>query len=179
MKLNFSIFAILAMIFISIFSILQLNNDVNAEDIIRLNYDALVLENGQSARLFVQNDVDTILYSTNRPDLLQVDDSGFVVGLNPGKALITVTTEDGSCKCPVTIKKPTIRLGKSSLKLKVGKSKILSVYVSSGYHPIWKSSNKKVATVNFCGRIYARKKGVATVSASLDGVTKRCRVTVK
>ena len=43
----------------------------------------------------------------------------------------------------------------------------------------WSSSNKKVATVNSKGKVVAKKKGTAKISAKVGGKTYRCKVTVK
>lgn len=43
---------------------------------------------------------------------------------------------------------------------------------------IWKSSNPKVASVTSKGKVTAKKKGTATISAKVNGKTYKCKVTV-
>lgn len=43
----------------------------------------------------------------------------------------------------------------------------------------WKSSNKKVATINRYGKLTAKKKGTATITCTMGGVEKSFKVTVK
>ncbi len=43
----------------------------------------------------------------------------------------------------------------------------------------WKSSNKKVATINKYGKLIAKKKGTATITCTMGGVTKSFKVQVK
>lgn len=43
----------------------------------------------------------------------------------------------------------------------------------------WSSSNKKVATVNSKGKVTAKKKGTAKISAKVGGKTYKCKITVK
>ena len=43
----------------------------------------------------------------------------------------------------------------------------------------WSSSNKKVATVNSKGKVTAKKKGTAVITAKVDSDTYECKVTVK
>lgn len=44
---------------------------------------------------------------------------------------------------------------------------------------IWKSSKKSVAMVDKTGAVLGRKPGKAVITATLDGITVSCRVTVK
>ena len=43
----------------------------------------------------------------------------------------------------------------------------------------FKSSNKKVASVNVAGKITAKKKGTCTITVKTNGITLKCKVTVK
>jgi len=44
---------------------------------------------------------------------------------------------------------------------------------------IWKSSKKSVAMVDKTGSVLGKKPGKAVITATLDGITASCRVTVK
>ena len=44
---------------------------------------------------------------------------------------------------------------------------------------VWKSSNKKVATVSSTGKVTGKKKGTATITAKVGGKSYKCKVTVK
>lgn len=44
---------------------------------------------------------------------------------------------------------------------------------------VWTSSNKSVATVDTKGKVTAKKAGTVTISAKANGVTAKCKVTVK
>ena len=41
------------------------------------------------------------------------------------------------------------------------------------------TSNKKVATVSTTGKITAKKKGTATITVKTNGITLKCKITVK
>lgn len=43
----------------------------------------------------------------------------------------------------------------------------------------WKSSNKKIATVDSYGKVTAKKAGKVTITAKANGVTEKCTITVK
>lgn len=170
-------------VIILVFSII-INNTLftlktNAQEALILNRTSVSLEHGQSIRLQIQNDVSSIRYTTDRPDILSLSRSGFLVAKKPGKAFVTVTADGLHTECQVHVVRPTITLSRKKLTIKAGKNKLLKTFVSSGYHPVFRSSNKQVATVNDLGRIYAKKKGTAKISVSFDGVKKICNVTVK
>lgn len=150
-----------------------------AAESLTLSHTSVSLEHGQSIRLQIKDDVSDVYYQSNKPDIIDISRSGFLVAKKPGKATITVTADNRKALCRIQVLKPTIKLARKRLTIKVGKNKLLKTFVSSGYHPVFSSSNKKVATVNDLGRIYARKKGLAKIRVSFDGVTKICNVTVK
>ncbi len=97
--------------------------------------------------------------------------------------------ENQSISVKVTIKEKTIvpvteiKLNKSSLNLTVGKSETLTATVApdnaTNKGVTWNSSDDKVATVSSSGKVTAKKAGKATITATADGKTAECAVTVK
>ena len=81
---------------------------------------------------------------------------------------ITSTVQAAS-SIKINKKKKTLRVGdKYTLKI-TGTSKKVK----------WTSSNKKVATVNSKGKVKAKKKGTATITAKVGGKKYKCKITVK
>lgn len=74
-----------------------------------------------------------------------------------------------------------IKLSKSKVTLKVGKTYRLKVSVDEGSVDkiTYKSSNKKIATVSSKGTIKAKKAGKVTITVKSGDKTKKCKVTVK
>ena len=69
-----------------------------------------------------------------------------------------------------TTQAASIKLSKKSLSLNVGKSKTLKIKnLKKGQKVKWSSSKKKVATVSSKGKVTARKKGTATITATVKG----------
>lgn len=82
-----------------------------------------------------------------------------------------------SMTIPMPADAATVKLNKSKITLEVGKTTTLKV-TGTKKKPKWKSSNKKVATVNG-GKVTAKKKGTATIAATVGNKKYTCKVTVK
>lgn len=83
---------------------------------------------------------------------------------------------------PGGVKVKSLKLNKKKLSLKRGTKKTLrcSVRPAAAKGSIkWKSSNKKVATVNGKGCVTAKKVGTAKITAYAPGIKKTCKVTVR
>lgn len=72
----------------------------------------------------------------------------------------------------------TVKLNKKTATLIEGKTLVLKV-TGTKKKVTWKSSNKKVATVTSTGKVTAKKKGTATITAKVGNKTLKCKVTVK
>ena len=82
---------------------------------------------------------------------------------------VTVTT-------PV---KPSVKLDRTSLTLTKGKTYTLKTTVTGTNKAVsWSSSNSRVASVDKNGKVTAKTKGTATITAKVDGVSASCKVTV-
>ena len=121
----------------------------------------------------------------------KVDQNGKVIGVKEGKALITVTTLDGSktATCTVTVTVPPVdvtgvSLDESSETIDAYTSISLSATVAptnaSNQKVTWKSSNTAVAKVDKNGEVYGKKAGTATITVTtIDGKKKAtCKIKV-
>ena len=72
----------------------------------------------------------------------------------------------------------SIKLSNSKLTLKAGKQKTLKMK-GTNEKITWKSSKKSVATVNSNGVVKAKRKGKATITATIGAITRKCVVTVQ
>ncbi len=130
----------------------------------------------------------TVKWSSSNQKVAQVSSTGIVTAVGPGTANITVTTNDGGYKatCKITVKQPLkgLKFKNSKETFYVGKEASLQmVYTPSNASNKtckWKSSNKKVATVDSKGVITAVATGTCTITAtSNDGNYKAtCKLTV-
>ena len=115
-------------------------------------------------------------YSSSNPKVAKVDANGKVTAVKKGSVIITVTNNGASGQVKITVKNPT--LNKKTVTLKKGKTAKLSVKGSVG-KVTYKSSNNKIATVSSKGVIKAKKAGKVTITVKANGITLKCKVTVK
>ena len=115
-------------------------------------------------------------YASSNPKVAKVDANGKVTALKKGTVVITATNNGATGQVKITVKNPT--LNKKSVTVKKGKTAKLTVKGSVG-KVTYKSSNNKVATVSAKGVVKAKKAGKATVTVKANGMTYKCKVTVK
>ena len=71
-----------------------------------------------------------------------------------------------------------VKLNKSTATVYVGKTTTLKMNGTSK-KVTWSSSNKKVAAVSTKGKVTAKKKGTAIITAKVSGKKYKCKITVK
>lgn len=127
-------------------------------------------------------------WSTSNKKVAVVDNKGKITAKKAGTAVITVTTKKGAtAKVTVNVQKKTVKCtklkaDKTKLTLKVKKSYQLNVVktpITTTDKVSYKSSNKKVATVNGKGKITAKKAGTATITVKCGKKTVKVKVKVK
>ena len=120
-----------------------------------------------------------VIWKSNKKSIATIDENGNVIGIKPGEAIITATSDGSSATCKIKVKSPTIVLNNTSIKLYRNQKSKLSATVSSGISPVWRTNKKSVATVDVSGNVTAVKHGTATITATVDGVSKSCTVIVE
>ena len=131
--------------------------------------------------------VDKLTWKSSDASVASVDAEGNVTTLAKGVALITAEAGDQSVTAIVNVfaeRVPAteLQLNKSEINLLVGratkvKATLLPEETTDKQEFEWKSSNENVATVSY-GFIQAVGLGEATITASQNGLTATCKVTV-
>ena len=154
-----------------------------------LNKTEASLEVGQTQQLSVtasDGSAVTVVYSTDKANVATVSEGGLVTAIAAGKANITAKVGEITLTCVVTVTDPTpppvdytYAISKSSETLEVGESETLSVTVTpqKDITVAWSSSNDAVATVAN-GVVTAVSAGTAKITATVDGETLTCDITV-
>lgn len=128
----------------------------------------------------VKNDVTgKIKFTSSNRKIATVTSKGVVKAKKAGKATITVKVGTYTQKIVVQVKKPILKLAKSSTTIKKGKTVAIKATATPSGKVTYKSSNKKVATVTAKGVVKGKKKGTATITVTSNGVSKKFKVKVK
>lgn len=128
-----------------------------------------------------------VTWTTTNADVATVSSSGEVTAQGVGNATITVTTHDGglTATCAVTVTKvevTSVNLNHTALDLPLGGKTTLAATVvpdNASYPSVtWSSSDDNKATVSSTGLVTAKAAGSVTITATADGVSGTCEITV-
>lgn len=120
----------------------------------------------------------TVIWKSSDTKVATVDKAGKITPKKAGKTTITASSGGSSASCSVTVKKPSLTLGsKKTIYLK--NPVTLKAKATPSGKISWHSSNSKIVTVDKNGKVTPKKTGKATISATCNGITKKCSITVK
>ncbi len=117
-----------------------------------------------------------IIWSSNNPDYVSVDENGKVAALNGGRATITATTKDNafvaSCVINSIVPVKGISLGYNEVEAYVDEE-FTMYYTFAPENPTdieveWSSSNENVATVSEDGTVKILSEGEATITVTTN-----------
>lgn len=141
---------------------------------LQLNMKDLVLAKGEEYKLHVNRPNKRVSYSSTNFRVAGVNFNGRVYAYRTGKAYIIAKVSGKKLICRVRV----LDINKSKLSLSVGKSYRIKIYGSAGF-PSYKSSNPKVATINWRGKVKAKKPGKTTITVKARGKYFTCTVIVR
>ncbi len=160
---------------------------------VTLDKDTLDLEKGDVETLVAtvtpSDATDTsVTWTSSKPDVATVDNTGKVTALTTGTTTITVKTNDGSftdtCTVNVTVPVTGVELDRATLDLGLGNTATLVATVdpadATNKALTWTSSDPAIVSVDANGTIKALADGSATITVTTaDGTyTDTCVVTV-
>lgn len=138
---------------------------------VTLDKTTLGIEAGKNATLRATAVPNAAVTWTTSDEKVATVANGVVSAKKAGTATITATANGKTATCKVTV----VSLDKKKVTLGVGEKVTLKV---SGTKNVSWSSSSKNATVSK-GKVTAKKKGKATITAKAEGVELKCTVTVK
>lgn len=150
------------------------------KSVVTVSESRITLENGESATLSAT--VSTghdVRWKSSSSATVSVDEDGVITAKKCGSAIIRATADGVSAQCKVTVKKPSLSLNRSAVSLYPEERFQLVANCSSNRPLTFRSSSSAVASVDENGQITAQKKGTATITVKVDGVSRTCKVTVK
>lgn len=126
-----------------------------------------------------QNGVSSIRWSSSNKNVATVSSNGTITGQKKGVCTVTAALKNGKTfSCKVNIINPNAYLNHKTLSLYTGNQQTIKLLYSTG-KTVWKSDNKKLATVSSRGRITAKKAGYVKITAKNSGKKYTCKLTVK
>lgn len=164
-----------------------------------LNETALSLVEGDSFQLTAEvapaNATDrTLTWSSSDVNVITVDQTGLVLAVAPGSAVVTVKANDGSnveASCSVTVEQKivlvsSIVLNETTVTIKEGETFQLTASVlpanATDASFLWASSDATLATVDATGLVQALLAGEVVITASANdasGVSASCNVKIE
>lgn len=115
----------------------------------------------------------SVIWTSNNPAVVEVNQSGVLTSKAVGVAKITVTTVDGAFTddCTIVVDKVPVTgvtLDKTSSSIEVGKAIVLAVSVTpenaTNKAVTWRSSNSNIASVDSNGIVYGKAAGEAIIT---------------
>ena len=155
---------------------------------ITVNTRNVTLKTKQGFQILATRNPDTsqqgITYATSNKKIATVNKKGYITGVKAGTATITVKSGNKSVKIKVKVegvKTASLTANRTEITLKKNKTfawKVKTVPANSSEKITYTTSNKKVATVSTAGKIKAKKKGTATITAKSGNQRITIKVTV-
>ena len=128
---------------------------------------------------------NTIEWVSSNTDVVTVSEAGRVTAVGKGTATVSAKSDGKEAKCSFVVLVPlsSLSFDQSSLTLFNGATATLSLIKTPSDATLrgditWNTSNASVATVNSDGVVTAINKGSANITASVDGCTATCSVSV-
>ena len=117
---------------------------------------------------------ESIVWRSNDPSIVKVY-GGVLYPQSEGSATVTARTGDHTLYCKVSVKPRQLSVSKKALYCS---SRYVLEYLGGSGAVTWKTSDKKVATVNSKGVVTTLKPGKVTITATRNGVSLKCTITV-
>ena len=147
---------------------------INSHEILMLTGKVRTL----TARLFPINATETVKWVSSDTSVVVVDSNGQITTVGPGSCQVTAYTTYGTIQDTCTVY--SMAISKSSTTLE--QYDTFNLYVDGAPSTAavsWRSTNPRIATVTQRGIVTARMPGECTISATVDGKTVTCNVTVR
>ncbi len=147
---------------------------------LKINSSEISMLTGKSRQLSVRitptNTTESVTWYSTDTSIVNVDENGIITTVGAGTA--DVVCEGGLNNVSATCTIHSMALSQTSLVLEQYDS--FDLYVDGAVKNVsWRSGNPRVATVTSSGKIVGRMAGTTTITATVDGKTMTCVVTVR
>ena len=122
----------------------------------------------------------TVTYQLANPNIVSIDEYGKMKALKKGTTTIKATVGKRKLKAQVHVSHVKVAISQKEASLIELETLQLSVKNSDPNSPItWSSNKKDIAEVDNNGLVTAKKKGTATITATIDNKKYQSKITVK
>ncbi|SFA84365.1 PEGA domain-containing protein [Acetitomaculum ruminis DSM 5522] len=121
---------------------------------------------------------NTVTWKSSNPKVATVNAKGLVKAKKAGNTTITATANGVSVTCSVKVAKATLTIKKSHISIKKGKTAYIGAKATPKAKITYKSSNKKIASVDSKGYVKGKKTGRVKITITANGITKKVEVFV-
>ncbi len=126
-------------------------------------------------RLVPTNSTEGIRWYSSDTSVVAVDNSGKITTVGPGQATVTAVTATTGIEASCIVH--SIALNRTSLNMQ--QYDPFQLYVDGAPSRVsWRTNNPRIATVSSTGEVIGRKEGTTTITATVDGKTLTCTVTI-
>ncbi len=169
----------------SIFSLAISNQTVsafssNSIEFILLSEHQITADIGDEVYLFaVTTTGDNVKWKSSDSKIASVDKYGVIKAKKAGTATIIAKLKNAQAYCQITVNQTKISINTTSASLERGEILKLTATTSNHSSVKWKSSKTSIATVDEYGTVTCKKPGETIISATSDGASAVCTLTVK
>ena len=150
------------------------------ETTVKLSKKSITLDCGEMTGITATtSNGKTVKWKSSKPSIAKVSEKGLITALKPGSCSITASVDGTTTTCSVIVAEPQVTLSAQEVTLTRGRSFKLTATVSSKRPVTFKTKKKSVATVSPDGTVTAVAHGSTVITASVDGVSAVCNVTVE
>ena len=174
-----TVYTLLLVMILSVVSpnIIQIPGYVNSvEAATKIGKGKATLIKGQTTTLKISGTKKKAKWSTSKKSVAIVNSKGKVTAKGKGTATITAIVGNEKYTCTVDVQTP--KINKSKLTITVGNTSSLKIN-GTDQKITWKTSNKKIATVDKNGNVVGKKSGKVKITATVLKKKYSCTVTVK
>lgn len=174
-----TVYTLLLVMILSVVSpnIIQIPGYVNSvEAATKISKGKATLIKGQTTTLKISGTKKKAKWSTSKKSVAIVNSKGKVTAKGKGTATITAIVGNEKYTCTVDVQTP--KINKSKLTITVGNTSSLKIN-GTDQKITWKTSNKKIATVDKNGNVVGKKSGKVKITATVLKKKYSCTVTVK
>lgn len=126
-------------------------------------------------RLLPTNSTEGIKWYSSDTSVVVVDNNGKITTVGPGVATVTAVTATTGIETSCIVH--SMAISRSSVTLQ--QYDPFQLYVDGAPSAVsWRTNNPRIATVSSTGQVIGRKEGTTTITATVDGKTLTCTVTI-